>query len=70
MVADLVQQATATGRRNVPHRFLLHGDAANAVFAVAGYNFRRLLEWLALLLSIVLATLNAATSQGRPLKPA
>jgi hypothetical protein len=29
-----------------------HGDAANAILAAAGYNFRRLLEWLALLLSI------------------
>ena len=35
-----------------------HGDAANAILAAAGYNFRRLLEWLALLLSIILATLN------------
>jgi transposase, IS5 family len=26
-----------------------HGDAANAVLAAAGYNFRRLLAWLALL---------------------
>jgi IS5 family transposase len=25
-----------------------HGDAANAVLAAAGYNFRRLLAWLAL----------------------
>jgi hypothetical protein len=25
-----------------------HGDAANAVLAAAGFNFRRLLEWLAL----------------------
>src|SRR5271169_2845228 len=40
-----------------------HGDAANAVLAAAGYNFRRLLEWLALLLSIILAALTAATSQ-------
>jgi IS5 family transposase len=30
-----------------------HGDAANAVLAAAGYNFRRLLEWLALLLSSI-----------------
>ena len=29
----------------------MNGDAANAVLAAAGYNFRRLLEWLALLLS-------------------
>jgi len=40
-----------------------HGDAANAVLAAAGYNFRRLLEWLALLSSIILAALTAATSQ-------
>jgi transposase, IS5 family len=37
-----------------------HGDAANAVLAAAGYNFRRLLEWLALLLSAILAALTAA----------
>src|SRR5271165_6669218 len=47
-----------------------HGDAANAVLAAAGYNFRRLLEWLALLLSTILAALNPATSQDPPLKPA
>ena len=35
-----------------------HGDAANAIIAAAGYNFRRLFEWLALLLSIILATLT------------
>ena len=39
------------------------GDAANAVLAAAGYNFRRLLEWLALLLSIILATLTAPADQ-------
>jgi hypothetical protein len=33
-------------------------DAANAVRAAAGYNFRRLLEWLALLLSLILAALS------------
>ena len=47
-----------------------HGDAANAILAAAGYNFRRLLEWLALLLSIILATLIAAASQQRALKSA
>ena len=43
-----------------------HGDAANAVLAAAGYNFRRLLEWLALLLSIILATLTAPADQKSP----
>ena len=35
------------------------GDAANAVIAAAGYNFRRLLEWLRLLLCLFLAALAA-----------
>ena len=47
-----------------------HGDAANAVLAAAGYNFRRLPEWLALLLSIILAVLSAPAGQERPLKSA
>jgi IS5 family transposase len=47
-----------------------HGDAANAVLAAAGYNFRRLIEWLALLLSIILAALNAPSGQDCSLKPA
>jgi transposase, IS5 family len=34
------------------------GDAINAVLAAAGYNFRRLLRWLVLLLSHVLAQLT------------
>ncbi len=46
-----------------------HGDAANAILAAAGYNFRRLLEWLALLLSIILAALNLAAGQHQRLKP-
>jgi transposase, IS5 family len=46
------------------------GDAANAVLAAAGYNFRRLLEWLALLLSIILATLIAPADQKSPLTAA
>ena len=33
------------------------GDAANAVLAAAGYNFRLLVRWLALLLDLVLAAL-------------
>jgi transposase, IS5 family len=45
------------------------GDAANAALAAAGYNFRRLLEWLALLLSIILAALNLAAAQDQRLKP-
>jgi transposase, IS5 family len=46
------------------------GDAANAILAAAGYNFRRIIEWLALLWSMILAALNTATSHDHPLKPA
>jgi transposase, IS5 family len=39
----------------------IHGDAANAVLAAAGYNFRRLLAWLAILWRVfVMAMLAAA----------
>ena len=44
------------------------GDAANAVLAAAGYNFRRLLEWLALLLSAILAAFKTAATQQGPFK--
>ena len=39
-----------------------HGDAANAVLAAAGYNFRRLLAWLAAIWRVlIMAMLAAAT---------
>jgi IS5 family transposase len=42
------------------------GDAINAVLAAAGYNFRRLLAWLALLLStFLLAIAREASSQNQ-----
>ena len=34
------------------------GDAANAILAAVGYNFRRLLRWLRLLLRQILAQLT------------
>jgi len=37
------------------------GDAINAILAAAGYNFRRLLAWFALLLSAIWMALTAAT---------
>jgi transposase, IS5 family len=36
------------------------GDAADAVLAAAGYNFRRLIRWLSLLLRQILSALTAA----------
>ena len=32
-----------------------HGDAANVILAAAGYNFRRLIRWLSLLLCLIRA---------------
>jgi IS5 family transposase len=43
------------GRNYLWHR---HGDAANAVLAAVGYNFRRLIKWLRLLLLEILARLS------------
>ena len=53
----------AKSEHRVGRNFLkgTHGDAANAVFSPAGYNFRRLLAWLAILGRIfVMAVLAAA----------
>jgi len=43
------------GRNYLWHR---QGDAINAVLAAAGYNFRRLIRWLSLLLSKILPELR------------
>jgi IS5 family transposase len=43
------------GRNYLWHR---QGDAANAVLAAVGYNFRRLIKWLRLLLFEILARLS------------
>ena len=48
--------------------YLAHaaGDAINAVLAAAGYNFRRILNWLRILLAWMMYTLGAS----EPLQPA
>jgi len=49
--------------------FLAHtrSDAANAVLAAVGYNFRRLLTWLALLCALLLdAFVRAKKSENHP----
>jgi IS5 family transposase len=60
------------GHLKADHRmernYLAHkaGDAANAVLAAAGYNFRLLLRWLALLWArIIDAIMSADTAQSR-----
>ncbi|MGY3572992.1 IS5 family transposase [Bradyrhizobium sp. USDA 4504] len=49
------------GRNYLWHR---QGDAANAVLAAVGYNFRRLIRWLSRLLSQILAQLTVRLQLG------
>jgi transposase, IS5 family len=49
-------------RNYLAHR---EGDANNAILAAAGYNFRRLLRWLRLLLCLILATLPEPPKSAR-----
>ena len=44
------------GRNYLAHR---HGDLNNAVLAAVGYNFRRLIKWLRILLRLFLTMLFA-----------
>jgi len=47
------------GRNYLWHR---QGDAANAILAAAGYNFRRLIRWLSILVCLILAGLQHSAS--------
>jgi IS5 family transposase len=49
----------AKGEHRMGRNFLkgTHGDAANAVLVAAGYNFRRLLAWLAMLWRVLIAAI-------------
>jgi transposase, IS5 family len=57
-VEPVIGQAKAEHRIGRNYLAGTRGDAVNAVLAAAGHNFRRLLEWLALLLSAILAPLS------------
>jgi IS5 family transposase len=46
------------------------GDAANAILTAAGYNFRRILAWLRILLRLILYALMPAPSRQPDLNPA
>ena len=58
----------AKGEHRMGRNFLkgAHGDAANAVLAAAGYNFRRLLAWLAMLWRVFIMAVCAAASGAAP----
>jgi IS5 family transposase len=46
------------------------GDAANAILTAGGYNFRRILAWLSILLRLILYTLMPDPSRQSALNPA
>ena len=57
----------AKGEHRMGRNFLkgIHGDAANAVLAAAGYNFRRLLAWLAALWRVFVMAMLADAHDPR-----
>ncbi|HEX9167363.1 MAG TPA: IS5 family transposase [Roseiarcus sp.] len=56
----------AKGEHRMGRNFLkgTHGDAANAVLAAAGYNFRRLLAWFAILWRVFVMAILAAAADA------
>src|SRR5450631_1441005 len=46
-----------------------HGDAANAVLAAAGYNFRRLLAWLAMIWRVLIKAIIVVAEQMVDIPP-
>jgi hypothetical protein len=46
------------------------GDAANAILTAAGYNFRRILAWLSILLRLILSLLMVTRAGQKTLQPA
>jgi transposase, IS5 family len=45
------------------------GDAANAILTAVGYNFRRILTWLRILLRLILSSLMAVLSRQTAFNP-
>jgi transposase, IS5 family len=56
----------AKGEHRMGRNFLkgTHGDAANAVLTAAGYNFRRLLAWFAILWRVFVMAILAAAADA------
>ena len=56
----------AKGEHRMGRNFLkgTHGDAANVVLAAAGYNFRRLLAWFAILWRVFVMAILAAAADA------
>ncbi|MEY9591078.1 IS5 family transposase [Bradyrhizobium yuanmingense] len=59
-VEPVIGHLKAEHRMGRNYLWFRQGDAANAVLAAAGYNFRRLIRWLSLLLRQILSALTPA----------
>ncbi|MET4024131.1 hypothetical protein ABIC10_009275 [Bradyrhizobium sp. S3.2.12] len=59
-VEPVIGPLKAEHRMGRNYLWFRRGDAANAVLAAAGYNFRRLIRWLSLLLCQILSALTDA----------
>jgi IS5 family transposase len=58
-VEPVIGHLKAEHRMGRNYLWFRRGDAANAVLAAAGYNFRRLIRWLRILLRQILSALLA-----------
>jgi transposase, IS5 family len=56
-VEPVIGHLKAEHRMGRNYLWFRHGDAVNAVLAAVGYNFRRLIRWLRLLLRLFLTAL-------------
>jgi transposase, IS5 family len=58
-VEPVIGHLKAEHRMDRNYLWYRRGDAANAVLAAVGYNFRRLIRWLRILLRLILSALLA-----------
>jgi IS5 family transposase len=57
-VEPVIGHLKAEHRMGRNYLWYRHGDAANAILAAAGYNFRRLIRWLSLLVCLIRAAFS------------
>jgi transposase, IS5 family len=64
-IEPVIGHLKAEHRMGRNYLWFKHGDANNALLAAVGYNFRRLIRWLSLLLRQILAAIYAEL-RGKP----
>lgn len=69
-VEPVIGHLKSDHRMNRNHLAGRHGDAANAILAAVGYNFRLILRWLALLWALIVAAITQGQNRSKNLQPA